>query len=66
MLKQLFSPTKANLLGWAGAAAVVGAYQYFTTGPDAVDDTLVFNEKIIAASAAATQKRAAAVDKKKP
>ena len=35
-------------------------------GPDAVDDTLAFNEKIIAASAAATQKRAAAVDKKKP
>lgn len=63
MLKQLFSPTKANLLGWAGAAAVVGAYQYFTTGPDAVDDTLAFNEKIIAA---ATQKRADAVDKKKP
>ena len=47
MLKQLFAPTKGNLLGWAAAAAVVGAWQYFTSGPDAVDDTLAFNQKII-------------------
>ena len=47
MLKQLFAPTKGNLLGWAAAAAVVGAWQYFASGPDAVDDTLAFNQKII-------------------
>ena len=47
MLKQLFAPTKGNLLGWAAAAAVVGAWQYFTSGPDAVDDTLAYNQKII-------------------
>ncbi len=47
MLKQLFVPTKGNLLGWAAAAAVVGAWQYFTAGPDAVDDTLAYNQKII-------------------
>ena len=47
MLKQLFAPTKGNLHGWAAAAAVVGAWQYFTAGPDAVDDTLAFNQKII-------------------
>ena len=47
MLKQLLAPTKGNLLGWAAAAAVVGAWQYFTSGPDAVDDTLAFNQKII-------------------
>ena len=47
MLKQLFAPTKGNLLGWAAAAAVVGAWQYFASGPDAVDGTLAFNQKII-------------------
>ena len=46
MLKQLFAPTKGNLLGWAAAAAVVGAWR--TSRRVSTPSTIrCYNQKII-------------------